>query len=293
MKTPPRPQSAEPYQWPDGKRCALCFSLDLDAESPYLWLHRGKPVTGLQELEQRRFGPRVGIWRVLDLLAELDVPGSFFVPGWVAARHPALLPALLERGHEIGYHGYYHERLDQLAPGEGERFLDRTIAEFEHQTGRAGYGYRSPSWEMTPEYLQLLRERGIAYDSSLMGFDHPYTISAMTEVPVTWTIDDALYFRYTASARDKTHPANPMAVLESWTEELEGIREVGGLFMITVHEWISGRAQRLRMLRRLLEHARQHSDIWIANVGEVARWHAGSVNADRYAVEALCLDTAF
>ena len=87
---------------------------------------------------------------------------------------------------------------------------------------------------MTPDFLRVLKGRHVAYDSSLMGFDHPYEVEGLVQLPVQWTVDDALYFRYTNSARDKTHPANPVDVLESWIEEFEGIREYGGLFMVTI-----------------------------------------------------------
>ena len=58
------------YVWPQGKRCAVVFSLDLDAESPFLWISRGQAVHHLGEIEQRRQGPRQGLARVAALLAE-------------------------------------------------------------------------------------------------------------------------------------------------------------------------------------------------------------------------------
>jgi hypothetical protein len=126
-----------------------------------------------------------------------------------------------------------------------------------------------------------------------MGFDHPYTINGLTEIPVQWMVDDALYFRYTNSSRDKTHPANPNAVLESWIEEFEAIRETGGLFMITVHDWISGRAQRIRMLRKLLKHIGQYSDVWYTRTDHLAAWHQQSVNESLFHVSGEPMNTQF
>jgi peptidoglycan/xylan/chitin deacetylase (PgdA/CDA1 family) len=290
----PDPRISFPrYVWPEGKRCAVVFSLDLDAESPYVWLNRGKAVEGLSEIEQRRFGPRQGVARVLELLARHEIRASFYVPGLVAATYPDLLPTLLKAGHEIGYHGYYHERLDQVTSAEAQAYLYQTIAVYRKQTGLSGLGYRSASWQHTPETLRQLSQAGVAYDSSLMGFDHPYELDDLVELPVTWTIDDALYFRYTNGPRDKTHPANPAAVLETWIEEFEGLREWGGLFMITVHDWISGRAQRLRMLDRLFMHLRAAGDAWICTSRELADYHRASPNAGRHRVAVQGVDTAF
>lgn len=275
------------YQWPQGKSCAVNFTLDLDAEAPYLWTSREQQPLGLGELEQRRYGPRQGVARILGLLRQHEIKGCFYVPGVVAATYPDLLPLLLDAGHEVAYHGYFHERLDAISPALQQDFLGRTMEVFRRQTGLGGLGYRAPSFEHSVESLRGLRAAGCAYDSSLMGFDHPYSIEGLVQVPVTWTIDDALYFRYTNGPRDKTHPANPADVLHSWIEEFEGVRQYGGLCMITVHDWISGRGQRLRLLDRLLGHIRQCGDVWWARPDEIARYHADSANAHHFDVPAL------
>jgi peptidoglycan/xylan/chitin deacetylase (PgdA/CDA1 family) len=72
-------------------------------------------------MEQRLFGPRMGIWRILDLLEQYEIKGTFFVPGIVAENHPDLLPAFVERGHEIGLHGYFHELAAQASDAEFTR----------------------------------------------------------------------------------------------------------------------------------------------------------------------------
>lgn len=279
------------YRWPAGKRCAAVFSADVDGESPYVWQQRGQPVAAIGEAEQRRFGPRVGVYRLMDLLDEFSAKGSFYVPGLTAEQHPQLLTRLLERGHEIGFHGYYHELVHQLSEDENAAVLDKAMALFKTQLGHVPKGYRSPAWEMTPAMFSLLRERGFDYDSSLMSFDHPYSVDGMTELPVQWLTDDAIYFRYTAGPRDKTHPANPNAILDSWIEEFEGLRELGGLFMITVHPWISGRAQRIRMLRKLFSHIAQYDDVWWTTCADIATYHASSENATLFDVAAQPINT--
>ncbi|MFC3340476.1 polysaccharide deacetylase family protein [Paracandidimonas soli] len=281
------------YIWPEGKRCAVTFSMDLDAESPYLWIHRGQQMRSLGEIEQRRYGPRQGVKRVVELLAEYGISGSFFVPGVVASTYPGLLPYLVENGHEIAYHGYYHERIDAIGSDLARDYTEKVIEVFRQQTGQTGLGYRAPSWEMTIELLTLFKELGISYDSSLMGFDHPYDVNGLVEIPTQWMTDDALYFRYTNSARDKTHPANPVAVLESWIEEFEGARKYGGLCMLTIHDWISGRPQRLLMLEKFIRHIRQYNDVWIARADELARWHQASANHNRFTTAGQHIQTQF
>ena len=274
------------YEWPEGKRCAVSFTLDLDAESPYFWVSREQTPPGLGELEQRRFGPRQGVARILALLDKHAIKACFYVPGVVAATYPELLPTLVERGHEVAYHGYFHERLDAINPRLQAEYLTQTMAVFAAQIGRTGLGYRAPSFEHDVSSLHGLKSAGVAYDSSLMGFDHPYTIDGLVQVPVTWTIDDALYFRYTNGPKDKTHPANPVDVLENWIEEFEGVREWGGSCMITVHDWISGRGQRLRLLDKLFAHIAKYDDVWWATPAALADYHLNSINLNRFEVSA-------
>jgi peptidoglycan/xylan/chitin deacetylase (PgdA/CDA1 family) len=272
------------YAWPEGKRSAFLFSVDVDIESPLVWRTRASGVRGRGELEQRRFGARTGLDRLLDLLDAHRLQGSFFVPALDAESHPRTLPSIHQRGHDIGLHGYAHERVDDLSDAENAAVLDRSLAVFERQLGLRPVGYRSPAWEVVDVLPDLLRERGIRYDSSLMGYDHPYAVDGLTEIPVNWLTDDAIYFKFTGGGADHWHPPDPAAILHAWLEEWEGIHEFGGLFTLTVHPWISGRAQRVRLLRNLLEHVRARDDVWFATAAQLAQHHETLADRSRFDV---------
>ena len=147
------------------------------------------------------------------------------------------------------------------------------------QVGIVPKGFRSPAWEMTPHMLGELKRRGL-YDSSLSGFDHPYTIGGVTEVPVQWAIDDAVYFKFVGGGADSWPPSATGPILDSWIDEWSMLHKEGGLLMLTIHDWISGRAHRIRMLESLLQRVTAEQGAWIATVGEVAAHHAASANAD-------------
>lgn len=271
------------YAWPEGHRSAACMSFDVDAESPYLWQYRrGLPAT-IGTIEARRFGVREGLWRLLDMLDRVGPRGSFFVPGVVAELHPEVLPALVERGHEVGLHGWLHELVAETDGDAFRRALDRSLAVFEAQTGTAPLGFRSPAWEMTGDMIAALKERGVAWDSSFMGFDHPYEIDGLPEVPVQWLTDDAIYFKFMGGGADKWPPTPVQEVEAAWRSEWQAGRDYGALFMLTAHPWISGRASRVALLERLLSEIVAADDVWLAPVGEIAAWHAGSTNAGRFA----------
>lgn len=272
------------YRWPGGKRSAFLFSVDVDAEAPYLWSHRNSGLPDrLGVLEQRRFGPREGLWRLTDMLDRVGIKGSFYVPSVVAELYPEILPRLHGMGHELGLHGHLHELVAETPLAEFEAALDHSLSVFQAQIGIRPCGFRSPAWEMTGAMIAALKARGIRYDSSLMGYDHPYEIDGLTQIPVQWQIDDAIYFKFFGGGVDKWPPLPARQVEDSWRDEFEAGRDYGQLFTLTVHPWISGRAQRVAMLERLLTHITAQTDVWTATAAEFAAWHDSSENRGRFA----------
>lgn len=261
---------AQPYPWPDGRTAAACFSVDVDATSPWLWQHRTAIPAALGALEHRKYGMRAGLARMVAMLDRVGIKGSFFVPGVVASENPDLLPGLVERGHEIALHGYFHELVSETSDQRFTEALEASIEVFLAQTGQAPAGFRSPAWEMTPHMLRDLARHGL-WDSSLMGHDVPYAIDGITEVPVRWDNDDAIFFKF-LGAGDKS-PRPDREVAEQWRSDADATIRANGLFMLTVHDWISGRPARVEMLEQLLRPLRDAPDVWVATCGQLAHHH--------------------
>src|SRR5947209_8348125 len=75
------------YRWPKGRQSAAVLSFDFDAESGFLFREPEKAKRSLADLEERRFGPRVGVDRILRLLDRLKLRATFFIPGWTVVNH--------------------------------------------------------------------------------------------------------------------------------------------------------------------------------------------------------------
>lgn len=272
---------APPYTWPDAQRIAVCLTFDVDAEAPHLWNDPAAARTAVGELEQRRFGPRVGLPRILRMLAEEEVPATFFVPGWTADNHPGLLDAIVQEDHEVGAHGYLHERLNEIDPDHEAGVLERSLDALHRVAGVRPSGYRSPSFQLNRGTPALLKRYGFRYDSSLMGFDHPYSIATeagpLTELPVEWLLDDAPQYKHVKSASQSNVVAEPDKVARLWLQEFDALHDLGGrLLVLTMHPWISGRASRVAALRRMIHHMRARPGVWFARLDEVARHHETS-----------------
>src|SRR3954454_7581745 len=103
------------FTWPNGARCAAAVTFDVDGETIPLVTDRERGNQRLTLISSATYGPAVGCPRILDVLKAYGVPGSFFIPGFTAELHPELVERILAEGHEIGHHGYLHERPDTLS----------------------------------------------------------------------------------------------------------------------------------------------------------------------------------
>ncbi len=255
---------------PEPYRAAACFTVDVDATAPYLWQHRNGLPDTLAALEHRRYGMRRGLARIVVMLERTGITGTFFVPGIVAEEHPDLLPGLLERGQEIGLHGYVHERVEDISDRQFTDALERSLNLFEVQTGQRPSGFRSPAWEMTPHMLAELSRLDL-WDSSLMGEDVPYTIAGIPELPVRWDNDDAVFSKFLGPG-DRT-PRPDYQISRQWLEDAQSQIKEGGLYMLTVHDWISGRANRVAQLEHLLSTLSAQPEVWLASCDALAQHH--------------------
>lgn len=261
--------SAVPVTWPNGTRAAAAFTFDLDAEE--IWLaddpaNADKPGV----LSQGAYGPRVALFRILELLDRHEIVATFFVPGRVAERYPDEVRAILGSGHEVAHHGYTH-----ASPADLD--LDAERAELARGTevlsalGAEVLGYRSPSWELSPHTLELVRSSGFRYSSNLMDDDRPYLHAGgdLVEIPVHWMLDDAPHFWFDVTTWTKR--IAPVGEVRSiWLDEFEGVTGTGGCTVFTMHPQIIGRPSRLAMLDDVMASVRRAGDVWTAPCRAIA-----------------------
>jgi len=112
----------------------------------------------------------VGLDRLLDILDQSKVKATFFVLGWISEKHPEIIRQIAGLGHEIGSHGYNHEKLYDMTPDSFVSFLDRAKKATEDATGQPVLGHRAPYWTLTRRSLwavEGLRKLGFTFDSSV------------------------------------------------------------------------------------------------------------------------------
>jgi peptidoglycan/xylan/chitin deacetylase (PgdA/CDA1 family) len=269
----------------------LTVALTFDADAISDAVRRGdSPV----KRSHGEFGIRVGIPRILDLLEAEAIPATWFVPGHTVETFPEAIRSVVEHGHELACHGWYHEDFSAISPKEQAAILERARDAVGAAFGETPRGHRAPYWALAEETLELVEAAGFGYDSSLMADDYhlyrvrhgdrhstsgPSTLGtdgALVEVPISWSLDDWPYFE-PAPATGRDGLAAPSRVLEIWTAELRYAWEhaPGGLLTVTMHPECIGRGHRMAMLERFIAEAKGLDGVEFGRLDAfVSRWQA-------------------
>lgn len=132
--------------------------------------------------------------RVLHILNRVGAGATFFVLGWVAERYPRIVREILDAGHEVGCHSYWHRCIWRLSPEEFRADTRRARAAIEDAGGRPVLGYRAPSFSIVQRStwaIDILAEEGFAYDSSVFPIYHDtYGIPTAPRFPYAWHLDN-------------------------------------------------------------------------------------------------------
>ncbi len=109
---------------------------------------------------------------VLDALQSCDARATFFLLGSQAAAHSDLALEIVRRGHEIGLHGYGHQRHDRIDAASSRDDLARGSAALEDVLGVRCRWYRPPYGKMSAAADDACRELGMTTVYwSARGFD--------------------------------------------------------------------------------------------------------------------------
>ena len=213
----------------------------------------------------------------------MPFPRVFTFPGVSGLLHPDDVRPLPRAGHEVGLHGWIHERTSNLAEAD-ERELTHRLPMLHKLAGKPPAGLRTASWDFSDATLQIMRKWAWSYDSSMMSDDEPYelvedgTPTGIVELPVEWIKDDYPYFGMDRLSPIRPYTA-PSLVGEIWHREFDGAYVERGLFLLTMHPHIIGHRSRMSVLDELVQHIRSRPGVWFATHEQIARYvkdHASS-----------------
>ena len=280
------------------KEILCAFGIDVDAVAGWLGSYGGEDSP--DDISRGLFAGEVGSLRLLRLFDRYDLRTTWFVPGHSAETFPQQMGQVVDAGHEIGVHGYSHENPIAMSREQETAVLDRSIEVLEKLAGRRPTGYVAPWWEFSPVTNELLLERGIKYDHSLMHNDFtPYYVRVgdswtkidysqpadawmkplvrgqetdLIEIPANWHLDDLPPMMFIKASPNSHGFVNPRDIEQMWRDQFDWVhREMDyGVVTFTIHPDVSGRPQVLLMLERLIEHINGHEGVRWATFDEIA-----------------------
>ncbi|HWA57915.1 MAG TPA: XrtA system polysaccharide deacetylase [Gemmatimonadales bacterium] len=114
--------------------------------------------------------------RLLELLGRHNAHGTFFTLGWVAQHHPQVVRRIVDAGHEVASHGYWHRKVTTLSPDVFRQDIRESKQRIEDVSGQPCLGFRAPSFSIRPGMewaFEILAEEGYRYDSSIFPISRP------------------------------------------------------------------------------------------------------------------------
>jgi peptidoglycan/xylan/chitin deacetylase (PgdA/CDA1 family) len=281
------------------KEILCAYGVDVDAVAGWLGSYGGED--SLADISRGMFSGEVGTPRLLRLFDRYEIPTTWFIPGHSIETFPDQMRDVVAAGHEIAMHGYSHENPIAMTPEQEEAVIDRSIELIEGLSGRRPTGYVAPWWEFSAVTNQLLLERGIRYDHSLMHDDfHPYYVrvedswtkidytqsaeawmrplvrgrtTGLVEIPGSWYLDDLPPMMFIKTAPNSHGWVNPRHLEEMWRDQFTYVyREYDyAIFPMTIHPDVSGRPQVLLMHERLIEWINGHDGVRWVTFDEMAQ----------------------
>ena len=272
------------------KDIKVAFGTDVDAVGGWLGSYGGEDSP--DDISRGVFAGEVGVPRLLTFFERLGVKQTWFWPGHSIETFPEQFDACVSAGHEIGVHGYSHENPIAMSRQQETEVLDHCIELIETRAGRRPTGYVAPWWEFSNVTNELLLERGIKYDHSLMHRDfEPYYVRVgdswtkidydaksahdwmkplvrgeetdLIEIPANWYLDDLPPMMFIKSSPNSHGFVNPRDIEQMWRDQFDWVyREMDyAAFTMTIHPDVSGRPQVLLALERLVEHINSHDGV--------------------------------
>jgi peptidoglycan/xylan/chitin deacetylase (PgdA/CDA1 family) len=261
-------------EWPNGARVAFWIIPNIEHfrfDKPFMGAT--VPMPDVPGFAQRDYGPRVGIWRMMESFDKFGLRATVALNADVCRFNPQIIRAGVERHWEWMGHGVSNsERLSGLGEGEEREVIGSTVAAIAEHTGRPPRGWLGPGLGETYVTPELLAEAGVEYVCDWCADDQPFPMRVksgrLISVPYSQELNDIPAF-----LRVGYTPEQFCQIVCDQFDVLyaEGARS-GRVMALALHPYLSGHPFRIKWLDRALDHITRHKDVWLTTGGEIADW---------------------
>ncbi len=278
-------QSPHP-RWPNNSRIAVQIVLNYEEGAENCILH-GDPASeaflseivgadarkGVRHMSMEslyEYGSRVGVWRLLRIFKEYQVPVTIFAVGMAVERNPTVIEAMVDAGHEICSHGYRWIDYQYVNEDQEREHIGLAIAAIENVTGRRPLGWYTGRTSPNTRRL-VVEEGGFLYDADdysddLPFWDHQHGTPHLV-IPYTLDVNDMRFATpqgFNTGDQFFSYLKDTFDLLYSEGKEIPKLMSVG------LHCRLAGRPGRAASVARFLEYVTSFDDVWLCRRIDIA-----------------------
>ncbi|MEA2248250.1 MAG: allantoinase [Solirubrobacteraceae bacterium] len=266
-------------EWPDGKRLAFWIGLNIEhyeVDKPSTSLFPGTVGLVPDPLNYgwRDYGPRVGVWRMMEALDRLGMPASVMLNSDVCRSYPRIVEEGVKRGWAWIAHGKNNSIFQSgMTPDDERAYLADVVGTIETATGTRPKGWLGPALTETMQTPEILAELGLTYVCDWCCDDQPFSLDVqsgpMLSLPYSIEVNDIpLFVGKSLSGEDFYR-----IVVDQFEVLYAEAESSGRVMSLGLHPFVVGLPFRHPYLVRALEYILGHDGVWATTSDEIADWY--------------------
>ncbi len=273
-----------PITWPGGARVAFYVGLNIEhyrIDAPSTSIFGGTAGLAPDPLNYgwRDYGPRVGIWRMIESLDRHGIRASALINSDVCRHYPQIMEAGKQRDWAWIAHGKDNSTFQAGMTREEElAYLTEVVDTIEATTGTRPRGWLGPALTETFETPSVLAELGLGYVLDWCNDDQPYPLSVpgMLSVPYSIELNDVTLF----VVKSYTGPEFLQAVKDQLDQLYLDAADSGRVMALCLHPFSVNQAFRQRYLDEALAYVAGHEGVWLATTDEIEAEYRSQMPGD-------------
>ncbi|WP_020667427.1 polysaccharide deacetylase family protein [Amycolatopsis nigrescens] len=266
--------SRPPIKWPGGARVACYVGLNVEhyqVDRPATSIFAGTAGLAPDPLNYgwRDYGPRVGIWRLIESLDRHGMRASVLLNSAVCERYPQIIEAGRARNWAWLAHGRDNSTFQaELTLDEERRYLTEVVETIAAATGTRPRGWMGPALTETFRTPELLAELGLGYLLDWCNDDQPYRLNVpgMLSVPYSVELNDVTLF----VNRNLSGPEFLRIVTDQYEQLHADAEHSGRVMALALHPFVVGQPFRHKYLDQALAYLAAQPDVWLTTSDEIA-----------------------
>jgi len=248
--------------WPNGARVAVWVIPNIE----HFHIEIGVQAPDIRNHSRRDYGNRVGVWRIMEVLAKHGVRGTVALNAEVGRFYPRIMEEAVKLKWELMGHGLTNSVMLTGMTIEQETAVIAEARAVIEQWGQKMRGWLGPGLTETFHTLDLLRQNGVDYVCDWVNDDLPYRMNnGLYAIPYSIELNDMPLFNMPSISIDDFY----RRICESFDVLYAEGEKNGRVMAIALHPFLIGVPHRIRTLDRALAHIASHGGVWFATGSEI------------------------